>query len=81
MRYTIQDLRKGRVVVINDGTLQDLKEVLSKAEGKPTLYPGGSKYYWNTCNYFWNNKNSYPKGLPTQSVKDFLLEEINYEVY
>ena len=58
--FTIEDLKQGRCAVINDGTLEELREVLRLAFPDSILDVSLDK-----------NTN-----LPTQSVKDFLNKEI-----
>lgn len=75
--YTIKDLKEGRVAVINDGTLGELKEVIKAAFPEDALSPSGS-----TCYYFADNtKEWYPSDktdLPTQSVKLFIKQIKEY---
>lgn len=71
--YTIEDLKEGRVAVINDGTLEELKEVLSKAFPKDSTPPGGHRnYYFLRFKEFWGYDDT--TDLPIQSVKDFLWQ-------
>jgi hypothetical protein len=84
MNYTIQDLANRECAVINDGTLEELKKVLSLAfpEDKGTKkLVGMYKFYYKDKFILkeWSCHSS--TDLPTQSVKDFLSTEINYEVY
>ena len=75
-KYTIKDLKNGKVAVVNDGTLEELKEVLSKAfpDDKSIIY--GLLVYYKVR---LDNSNKWcplrETDLPTQSVKDFLTEE------
>ena len=76
MKYTIEDLKKGKCAVINDGTFDELKEVLDKAfpNAEWELF-GVNKFYfqykYNDTSFYWSSHTS----LPTQSVKDFLVED------
>lgn len=75
--FTIEDLSKGRCAVINDGTLEQLREVLSLAfpkDGSPVR--GEYKFYSIDSS---NSNEWYPVdaiSLPTQSVKDFVYKEL-----
>lgn len=74
MKYTIKDLQEGKCAVLNDGTLEELAEVLRKAFPNYESKPIGN--YW--C-YFLESKdkwigNNYTD-LVCQSVKDFLKEK------
>lgn len=76
MKYTIQDLREGRCAVINDGTLDELREVLERAFPEYIItVEGTEKFYYKRQ----TRKNQWVAdictSLPTQSVKDFLKEE------
>lgn len=70
--YTIQDLTDGKVAVINDGTLEELKIVLKAA------FPNDSYKIHGACKYYIKSEyhNSWkPLDIiiePTQSVKDFI---------
>lgn len=74
-KYTIEDLRNGKCAVINDGTLEELRDVLREAfpEDK-TVAEGYYRCYYLGYNgvYYSYNNSTY---LPTQSVKDFLEQE------
>lgn len=84
MKYTIKDLAKGRVILINDSTFEDLIKVLSEAfpqakEAKVqkrfyvrASYPPSTDYHMSD-NYY-----SIGRDLPTQSVKDFLEPEFKW---
>lgn len=73
--YTLSDLANGKVAVINDGTLEELRTILKVAFPNDSIIPSG--YYacymrseinpkqWNCLT---NTK------LPTQSVKDFIKQ-------
>lgn len=74
MKYTIEDLRNGKVAVINDGTLEQLRDVLEKCKpGSTTL--GIFKYYWFEKN--GDIKCSNETSRESQSVKDFLTDDLN----
>lgn len=72
-KFTIEDLLEGRCAVINDGTIEELREVVCKAFPNDEMLCNGMAVY-----YFRNVKN--PKNwisynttaLPIQSVRDFL---------
>lgn len=79
-KYTIQDLADGKCAVINDGTLEELTEVLRRAFPEDITTPEGfSKLYlrWGDADV-WKTEDK--TDLPTQSVKDFLVEEEPVEV-
>ena len=71
--YTIQDLSEGKVICVNDGTLEELQEVIEAAFLKDTHeIIGGAKYY--TKSIYYDNSwmvDDYNTELPTQSVKVF----------
>lgn len=76
-KYTIQDLANGKVALKNDGTLEELKEVLKKAFPKDITIPNGlSTYYYLALKTIW--QDSLSTNLPKQSVKDFLEPEFKY---
>lgn len=74
--YTIEDLKDGKCAVRNDGTLEELQQVLDKA------FPGHKMF--GNCKFY--KKDPYDcvgckhTDLPIQSVKDFLIDE-NYVVF
>ena len=71
MKYSIEDLRNGKCAVINDGTLEELREFLKLAfPNDKTTIGGGAEVYSKYNQIEWCADNEY--GLPTQSVKDFL---------
>lgn len=72
--YTIEDLSKGICAVINDGTKEQLKAVLRKAFPKDNQPNYMYRFYFRNVDDYWNCDNS--TSLPTQSVKDFLLNSI-----
>ncbi len=76
-KYTIQDLSEGKVAVINNGSLEQLTEVLQLAFPLDTsILTGGCKYYEKWRDWMWCADES--TTLPTQSVKDFLNQEKTY---
>jgi hypothetical protein len=84
MNYTIQDLANGNCAVINDGTLKELKKVLSLAfptDEDSEIIKGTYKFYHKSKLeiQYWTCDDS--TDLPTQSVKYFLSKETYYEVY
>jgi hypothetical protein len=68
--FTIKDLSEGKCAVINDGTLEELWEVLSLA------FPNDKAEAHGTHNYYLKYRNGWKAqlktDLPTQSVKLFL---------
>ena len=75
--FTIEDLAGGKCSVKNDGTKDELRQVLNAAKkNSGNEYNGTSKYYYYNYedNNYWSNTNN--TTLPTQSVKDF-LKQIN----
>ena len=80
--FTIEDLKQGRCAVINDGTLEELREVLRLAFPDSILdVAGGCRYYFLDKKlknedeiYVWDLDNN--TNLPTKSVKDFLTKEL-----
>ena len=71
--FTIEDLKQGRCAVINDGTLEELREVLRLAFSNSNSTDGLYKFYYAKYNA-WNCVDSC--SLPTQSVKDFLIKDL-----
>lgn len=71
-KYTIQDLKDGKVAVKNDGTIEELREVIKKAFPKTYLLAGSYLYYFRYSPDEWDCYDT--TTLPTQSVKDFLSE-------
>lgn len=72
----IKKLKKGTIAVVNDGTLEELREVLKCAfPNDNTKSSGECKYYFkpNYSENYWatNDKTN----LLTYSVKEFLTEE------
>jgi hypothetical protein len=76
-KYTIEDLAQGRCAVINDGSLEQLREVLSNAFDWDIKYSVAKSvtYYFKHPMYDKSWQCSNGTNLPTQSVKDFLVEE------
>jgi hypothetical protein len=73
--WTLNDLYIGKVALLNDGTLEDLKRVLNYVFPKDTKKLGGyTKYYYknNVVSHYWRASDF--TDLPTQSVKIFLQE-------
>lgn len=58
--FTIQDLTNGKCAVINDGTLDELKEVLNLAFPKATLQPNGSQNTYTK----WKNRSDWIGSAP-----------------
>lgn len=76
MKYTIKDLSEGRVAVINDGTLEQLKQVLGKAFPNSNQIPIGVAAYYlaSTRGKVVCISTDTKPNIPIQSVKDFLEE-------
>ena len=80
-KYTIEQITKGEVAVKNDGTLEQIQELLDLAfpEDGMVLQKNGSikdsKFFY--CNSYSNKHWSWGNttDLPTQSVGDFLETE------
>ena len=74
--FTIEDLSKGNCAVINDGTLEELREVLKLAfpDSGDNNVEGKYKYYIRSLHSGWTPADE--TSLPTQSVKDFLTKEL-----
>lgn len=75
--FTIEDLRQGRCAVINDGTLEQLREVLRSAfpNDKSVVESYiGYKYFSAMDENCWDCWNQIT--LPKQSVKDFLYKDL-----
>ena len=75
--YSIKDLSEGKVAVVNDGSVKELREVLKLAfPDDYSRLQGSERYYYGTRIYSdlsWTG--DFETHLPTQSVKDFLIEE------
>lgn len=74
--YTIEDFKKGKCAVKNDGTLEELNSVLTYAYPNMGPSSGGYKYYISTGDDWMPVMPDELPCLPTQSVKDF-LNQIN----
>lgn len=75
--FTIEDLKQGRCAVINDGTLEELREVLRSAfpNDKSVVENYiGYKYFSVMDENCWDCWNQIT--LPKQSVKDFITKEL-----
>lgn len=70
--YTIQDLRNGKVAVVNDGTLEELKKVLDLSNPDDNFSIKGSYSIYECAGKYWGGVDR--TNLPTQSVKDFLVQ-------
>ena len=73
--YTIEDLKQGRCAVINDGSLEELREVIILAFPSDSLeVVGFSNYRLFSASTLERGKWGYRtiEDLPTQSVKDFV---------
>ena len=78
----IKQLREGTIAVENDGTLDDLIKILQYA------FPNDKCKIFGDCKYYsklyytegiWAGKNIID--LPTYSVKEFLTQEKQVEIY
>ena len=77
--FTIEDLKQGRCAVINDGTLEELREVIKLAFPSDSLdVVGFSNYRLFSASTLERGKWAYKTiaDLPTQSVKDFLIKDL-----
>ena len=80
-KYTIEDGSKGKVAIKNDGTVEQLQELLilmfpsDKSHLRFGPSTGGSSFYYlsDYADGLWSCSNK--TDLPTQSVKDFLETE------
>ena len=80
-KYTIEDGSKGKVAIKNDGTVEQLQELLilmfpsDKSHLRFGPSTGGSSFYYlsDYADGLWSCSNK--TDLPTQSVKDFLEAE------
>ncbi len=78
--YTIEDLKNGKCVVINDGTIKELLKVFKLAVPNSRKgYNATCRYYWANEGYYWCNGDLNIKKLPEQSVKQF-LKQIEYTI-
>lgn len=75
IKFTIEDLANGKVAVMNDGTVEELREVLKLAfpNDKWGGATGTSKLYFKDFDKTWGNGSD--TKLPTQSVKEFLKDK------
>lgn len=72
-KFTIEDLREGRCAVINDGTIEELREVVCKAfPNDEMLCNGMAVYYFRNAKSHGNWISYNATALPVQSVRDFL---------
>lgn len=80
-KFTIEDLMNGKCAVINDGTVEELGEVLRFAfPNDPTTVIGTHLYYQRSI----NNKNEWEGDngvlhIPAQSVKYFLYQKMGHD--
>ena len=75
--FTIEDLKQGRCAVINDSTLEELREVLRSAFPNDKCVVENSigyKYFSAKDENYWDCWNQIT--LPKQSVKDFLYKDL-----
>lgn len=70
--FSIEDLAQGRCAVINDGSLEELREVLRRAFPDDTASVEGTHFYYEKDPFGRNWTCGSGTRLPTQSVKDFL---------
>jgi hypothetical protein len=74
-KYTINDLREGRVAVINDGTVEELRKVLKHAFSNDHFKPDGTYQFYIVDpdeDGVWDCADKVT--TPTQSVKVFIEE-------
>lgn len=71
--YTIQDLAEGKVVLINDGTVEELRRVTTAIDGYDKEFGGVYKYY-KRGQSIWVARDKHTEIIPTQSVKIFIKE-------
>ena len=79
-KFTIKDLAQGRCAVINDGSVEELKEVLSRAFPDDCNFED-YVFEWDSSKYYCrsvNNKDKWARAsftdLPAQSILDFLVD-------
>lgn len=71
-KFTIKDLAEGRCVIVNNGSVEDLNEVLRAAFPDDTdFYAGNEPYYYGDDGCWIGIRET---NLPTQSVNDFMEE-------
>lgn len=75
MKYTIEDLKKGKCAVKNDGTLEELRKVLKLAFPDDFATIKGIAIYYYACRLTKDWCYGAVTSLPFQSVKDFLTDE------
>lgn len=69
--YTIQDLKDGKVAVVNNGKVEELNKIVNHCFY--VKVKGNARYYFeNNEDTGWDASNS--TDMPTQSVKDFLAQ-------
>jgi hypothetical protein len=75
-KYTIEDLAQGRCAVINDGSVEELREVLRRAfpDDQYGIH-GRWEYYCFSPEFSGRWACHDDVDIPTQSVKDFLVKE------
>jgi hypothetical protein len=76
MKYTIKDLAEGKCAVINEGTLEELRQVLGTAfPNQSRLVRGEAVFYflYEEGEDAWTGENL--TNLPAQSVRDFLMTQ------
>lgn len=76
-KFTIEDLRNGNCAVTNDGTLEELKNVLRLAfHSETSCLMGSYKYYQQSSDDIneWVGTNC--AFIPSQSVKEFSNSEL-----
>lgn len=72
--HLIKQLQEGKIAVHNDGTVEELREVLKYAFPKDNWYVhGATKYYISSGGTQWISTDK--TNLPSFSVKEFLKEE------
>lgn len=72
--YTIQDLKDGKVAVVNDGTVDELDSIIKVSFNSTQMLVGERRFYMKHSHgiKYWNSHDT--TDLPTQSVKDFLVQ-------
>ena len=70
--YNIKDLREGRVVLKNNGTLNELRTIMKKAFPNSCVPTGIDDYYLAVSSDGWEGINHCNFDTPEQSVKSFL---------
>lgn len=80
MKFTIEDLKNGKCAVKNDGSVEELREVLRRAFPRDSaIVSGGASYYMKMDggSKDWDCSDS--PDLPYQSLKDFITEKPSVE--